>query len=280
MSSFHCRGQRLDLTKPLIMGVLNVTPDSFSDGGRWSTQELAFSQAESMLEAGARIIDIGGESTRPGALPVDLEEELRRVIPIVTALKESHPEILLSVDTSKPEVMSAAIDAGADIINDVNALQAPKAIEAVAASSCGICLMHMQGTPETMQHQPAYSDVLDDIRRFLNERLSACIDAGIESERIILDPGFGFGKTLTHNLSLLADLRELKVLGRPILVGLSRKSMFAQIMNSQTEKRLIPSVVAAVLAVQNGASIVRVHDVAETNQGLQVWQAIAECSQL
>lgn len=276
MNWLSCRGQRLDLSQPIIMGVLNVTPDSFSDGGRWLKRDDALTHARQMLDEGAKIIDIGGESTRPGADSVDETTELQRVIPIIQALHEEFPDALLSIDTSKPEVMQAALDAGAHIINDVNALQAEGALQVAADSDSGICLMHMRGKPADMQKKPEYDDVLEDVSDFLDARQRACIKAGVARERIALDPGFGFGKTLQHNLQLLAGMSRLSELGRPLLAGLSRKSMLEQITGAPVGERLIPSVTAAVLAAQQGAAIMRVHDVAATRQGLQVWQAMRD----
>ncbi len=276
MSWLDCGGQRLDLSQPKIMGVLNVTPDSFSDGGRWQETTHAITHANQLLEEGADIIDIGGESTRPGADTVTVSEELDRVMPVIEALRKAHPDAMLSIDTSKPEVMRAALTAGVQLVNDVNALQADGALAAVADSGCGICLMHMQGTPKTMQHQPDYADVVADISGFLAARVQACSEAGIEPERIVVDPGFGFGKSLQHNLALLGNLKQLKSLGRPVLAGLSRKSMLGHITGADTDDRVTASVVAALLAAQNGASILRVHDVEETRQGLQIWQAMRE----
>ncbi len=276
MDHLICGDRPLDLTQPVIMGVLNVTPDSFSDGGRWLGHDQALMHAGQMLEAGAVIIDIGGESTRPGADIVSETTELERVIPVIQALRKDYPDATLSIDTSKAAVMQAALDAGADMINDVNALQAEGALAVAAASHCGLCLMHCQGTPKTMQQHPDYADVVADVANFLDARLTACVAAGIERNRIVLDPGFGFGKTLQHNLSLLANLRQLSQLGQPILAGLSRKSMLGQITGADTDDRVVSSATAALLAAQNGAAILRVHDVTATRQSLQVWQAMRD----
>jgi len=258
------------------MGVLNVTPDSFSDGGRWVDTQQAVAQAFQLLNDGATIIDIGGESTRPGATEVPVDEELRRVMPVIEAIRYSDPDVILSIDTSKPMVMQAALEAGVQLVNDVNALQAEGALAVVAASDCCVCLMHKQGQPQTMQDHPIYNDVVNEVSSFLSARKQACMDAGIRAERIVLDPGFGFGKCLQHNLKLLANLNQLSKLNCPLLVGLSRKSMFGQICDAKTENRVSASVTAALLAAQQGAVILRVHDVAETRQSLQVWQAVQQ----
>ena len=270
----RCGERTLALERPVVMGVINVTPDSFSDGGRYLGPDEAMARALALEAEGAALIDIGGESTRPGAVPVPLAEELRRVIPL---LKQLRPQTraILSVDTSKPEVMRAAAAAGADLINDVWALREPGALEAAAASGCGVCLMHMQGEPRTMQRAPHYSDVVGEVRAFLQERVGACRTAGIAAERIVLDPGFGFGKALEHNLTLLRRLRELKVDGLPILAGLSRKSMIGTLTGRPPAERIHGSVAAALIAAQNGASILRVHDVAATVDALKVRAAVA-----
>lgn len=268
-----CGGRRLDLSHPRVMGVLNVTPDSFSDGGRFIAPGRAIDQAHAMCEAGAAIIDIGGESTRPGAAPVPLQQELDRVIPVIEALAPGLP-VPLSIDTSKPGVMRAAVAAGAGMINDVCALAAPGALEAARDAAVPVCLMHMQGEPRTMQSDPKYSDVVADIKSYLAGRVAACEAAGMDRGRLLLDPGFGFGKTLAHNLRLLARLAEFRELGLPLLVGLSRKSMFGALLDRPVEQRLVPSVVAAVLAAQHGAALLRVHDVAETADALKLLQAV------
>ncbi|MDB5918642.1 MAG: folP [Massilia sp.] len=257
---------------PLVMGILNVTPDSFSDGGRFQSLEFAISRAEEMAADGADVIDIGGETTRPGAPPLPLDEELRRVMPALYALRGLGKP--LSVDTYKPEVMREAIIAGADMINDVNAFRAPGAIEAVAASDCALCVMHMQSTPATMQHSPVYTDVVAEVIAFLRGRVDAMLLAGIARNRICVDPGFGFGKTVEHNYALLrATGRIESELGLPVLAGLSRKSMIGAVTGRPVEGRLAGSLAGALAAVALGAKIVRVHDVAATVDALKVWQA-------
>lgn len=254
------------------MGIVNVTPDSFSDGGRFQTLEFALSRAEEMIAQGVDMIDIGGESTRPGSPPVALEEELRRVIPVVYALRDLGKPV--SVDTYKPEVMREAILAGADMINDVNAFRAPGALEAVADAGCGLCVMHMQSIPETMQHDPKYEDVVGEVIGFLRERVNAMLAAGIDRKRICVDPGFGFGKTVEHNYALLRNIAAMQQeLGLPVLAGLSRKSMIGAVTGKPVDQRLAGSLAGALAAVANGAKIVRVHDVAETIDALKVWLA-------
>ena len=256
----------------LVMGILNVTPDSFSDGGRFQSLEFAISRAEEMVADGADMIDIGGESSRPGSPAVPLDEELRRVMPALYALRGLGKP--LSIDTYKPEVMREAIIAGADMINDINGFRAPGAIEAVAASDCGLCVMHMQNTPQTMQQRPDYADVVEEVIAFLRERIDAMTGAGIARKRICVDPGFGFGKTVEHNFALLrATGRIEQELGLPVLAGLSRKSMIGAITGRPVEQRLAGSLAGALAAVAHGAKIVRVHDVAETVDALKVWQA-------
>jgi dihydropteroate synthase len=257
---------------PLVMGILNVTPDSFSDGGRFQSLEFAISRAEEMAADGADVIDIGGETTRPGAPPLPLDEELRRVMPALYALRGLGKP--LSVDTYKPEVMREAIIAGADMINDVNAFRAPGAIEAVAASDCALCVMHMQSTPATMQHSPVYTDVVAEVIAFLRGRVDAMLLAGIARNRICVDPGFGFGKTVEHNYALLRAAGRIESeLGLPVLAGLSRKSMIGAVTGRPVEGRLAGSLAGALAAVALGAKIVRVHDVAATVDALKVWQA-------
>jgi len=255
------------------MGILNVTPDSFSDGGRFEDVARALDHARAMLADGADIVDVGGESTRPGAAAVDEATEIARVLPVVEAL--AREGALVSVDTMKPAVMRVALAAGAAMVNDVRALQAPGALEAVAASGAAVCLMHMRGTPASMQQAPEYGDVVAEVRDFLAARAQACEDAGIARERIVVDPGFGFGKTRAHNLELLDRLGELATLGYPVLAGWSRKSTLGAITGRGEEERLAASVAAAVLAVERGASIVRVHDVRETVDAVAVAQAVA-----
>lgn len=268
-SLLDCGGRPLDLGAPAVMGVLNVTPDSFSDGGDFMEQQAALEQAQAMAGAGAAIIDIGGESTRPGAEGVDVDTELARVIPVIEALAP-RLAVPLSVDTSKPEVMRAAADAGAGIINDVRAFTEPGALEAAARTGLPLCVMHMQGTPATMQDDPSYDDVVADVHAFLAHRVTACEGAGIPRERLIIDPGFGFGKTTEHNARLLRELETFLSLGAPVLVGMSRKGMIGHATGRPKDQRVAGSVAAATLAVRHGASIVRAHDVAATVDALAV----------
>ena len=269
----ECNGYKLDLSRPQVMGVLNVTPDSFSDGGDFFSLEKAVQHAEQMVADGAAVIDIGGESTRPGAEPVGEEEELLRVIPVIEALR-GRLQVPVSIDTQKPGVMRAAIAAGAGLINDVNALQAPGALEAAAECGVPVCLMHKQGDPRTMQENPHYDDVVTQVSAYLEARVSACEAAGIGRNRIILDPGFGIGKSVGHNLDMLARLDELVALGLPVLVGLSRKSMIGKLLGLEVGERLPASLALAVLAVERGARLVRVHDVAASWQALQMVAAV------
>ncbi len=278
MRKLHCGRFVLTLDRPLVMGIVNVTPDSFSDGGRFLDDEAAIVHARKLIEDGADIIDVGGESTRPGAQPAGLQEELDRVMPVLEALAGG--DVPVSIDTQKPEVMQAALRAGAALINDVNALQAPGAIEACAASNAAVCLMHKQGTPETMQRDPQYTDVVREVRDFLLARAEACRQQGIAAERIVIDPGFGFGKTVAHNFTMLRELASLagKSAGHnyALLAGYSRKRSLGEATGRLTEEpgqRLAASLAAALIAVQNGADIVRVHDVRETVDVLRVWQA-------
>jgi len=268
---FRCGAHTFDLARPLVMGVLNVTPDSFSDGGRFLDRQSALAHARRMRDDGADLIDIGGESTRPGALPVLEHEELERVIPLVETLSAEGAAV--AVDTRKPGVMRAAIAAGAALVNDIGALTAPGALEACAAGTAGVCLMHMQGDPQTMQDSPGYADVVAEVRDFLVVRARACEAAGIGRERIVIDPGFGFGKTLAHNLALLRSLGALVTTGYPVLAGLSRKASLGTIVGRPVGERLAASLAAALAAVQRGATIVRVHDVRETVDALKVWNA-------
>jgi dihydropteroate synthase len=261
----------VQLSRPLIMGIVNVTPDSFSDGGRYLSHAAARDHAHRLIEEGADLLDIGGESTRPGAADVPASEEVDRVVPLVEMLRDAG--VPLSVDTSKPQVMRAALAAGASIINDVRALQEEGALQAVAASGCGVVLMHMQGSPRTMQHEPHYDDVVAEVTDFLRQRLQAALAAGIAADHVALDPGFGFGKTAEHGFRLLQRLDALGVLGRPLLVGLSRKSMLGAATGRAVGDRIAASVAAAVLAVERGARIVRVHDVAPTRDALLLWAA-------
>ncbi len=257
-----------------IMGILNVTPDSFSDGGRFHHPDAALSGARKMFGDGADVIDVGGESTRPGAQPVAIADELERVVPIVEAIA-SELSVSISIDTSKPGVMEAAVAAGATMINDVMALRAEGAIETVRDLQVPVCLMHMQGSPRSMQKNPRYDDVVSQVREFLLGRIDACISAGIDENKLIIDPGFGFGKTLQHNLALLAHLDVLVDTGFPVLVGLSRKSMIAAMLGRPMDRRVAASAALALIAVQKGAAIVRVHDVAETADALNVAARVA-----
>lgn len=253
-----------------IMGIVNVTPDSFSDGGRTYHPDVALKHAMALIDAGADCIDLGGESSRPGAKPISLQEELDRVMPVIEAFRKTtnHP---LSIDTTKPEVMRAALAAGADMINDIHALMTEGALEAVATSTCDVILMHKQGKPSTMQRKPAYEQgVLASVISFFESRIQACEQAGIARDRLYLDPGFGFGKTLTHNLTLLANLSELKTFGLPIVIGLSRKSMLGQVVDRPVENRLSAGLAATVYAVMQGAKMIRTHDVAETRDALMM----------
>jgi dihydropteroate synthase len=272
----RCGPFTLDLASPRVMGILNVTPDSFSDGGRFDNPQRALAHARQMLADGADIVDVGGESTRPGALEVSEAQELERVIPIVEAL--ARDGALVSVDTMKPGVMRAAIDAGASMVNAVRALLLPGALDAVAATGAAVCLMHMRGEPRTMQEHPHYDDVVVEVRDFLAARAVACEAAGIERKRIALDPGFGFGKTVAHNLQLLAALPALAALGFPVVAGLSRKSTLGTLTGRAPEERAAGSVAAALAAVARGASIVRVHDVRDTVDALKVWRAIDDAT--
>jgi dihydropteroate synthase len=265
----QCGRFTLPLDRPLIMGVVNITPDSFSDGGRFLDRDAAVAHARRLAEEGADIHDLGGESTRPGAAPVSEEEELRRVLPVL----EKISDLCVSVDTRRPAVMKAALAAGASMINDVDALGAPGALEAVAAAKCAVCLMHKKGEPATMQRDPHYDDVVGEVKSFLKQRIEAAKAAGIAAERIVVDPGFGFGKTAQHNLELLRKLSELKKLGVPVLAGLSRKSTLGKLTGRPVEERLAGSLAMALLALQGGATILRVHDVKETRDVIAVWQA-------
>ncbi len=266
---------RINLSTPRVMGIVNLTPDSFSDGGTHSGRVAGLAHCEQLVAQGADMLDLGGESTRPGAPEVGVDEELDRVMPVLDgALKLGVP---ISVDTRKPEVMRAVLAAGADIVNDVNALRSPGALDAVAAHpSCGVCLMHMHGTPETMQQQPAYADVIDEVVAFLRERVAALTGVGVAAERVVVDPGIGFGKTVEHNLALLRRQRELLAIGRPLLLGWSRKSTLGAVTGRGVGERGAASVAAALVAVQRGARIVRVHDVAATVDVLKVWLATDE----
>jgi len=267
------RTRTIDLSRPIVMGVLNVTPDSFSDGGRFNDTQRATAHALAMAAAGAAMLDIGGESTRPGAEPVAAAEELARVLPVLEALVTAGAPPV-SVDTTKPEVMRAAAAAGAEMINDVMALRAPGALDAAAATGCAVCLMHMQGEPRTMQQAPHYDDVVTEVYDFLARRVEACIGAGIEPARIVIDPGFGFGKTLEHNLQLMRGLARFSGLGVPLLVGVSRKSMIGALTGRPVAERLAGGLALATLAAQGGAAIIRSHDVAATRDALEVTAAV------
>ena len=269
----RCGPHALDLATPVIMGVLNITPDSFSDGGRFADAAAAIQHALRMVEEGAALIDIGGESTRPGAQAIDAEQEIRRVVPVIEALAARAP-VPISIDTSKPAVMTAAVRAGATLINDVRALRQPGALEAAAGSGAAICLMHMHGEPRTMQADPRYGDVVAEVRDFLRERAEACRAAGVAQDRLVIDPGIGFGKRLEHNLALLAGLPALVALGWPVLVGVSRKSMLGALLGRAVDERVAGGVAMATAAVLSGASIVRTHDVAPTVDAIKVAEAL------
>lgn len=281
---FTCGNFQLDLSTPRVMGIVNVTPDSFSDGGKFTATNLAIEHALKLAEEGADILDIGGESTRPNATLVSLQQELDRVIPVIEALvkqlkQDKQVNIPISIDTYKPQVMQAAIAAGASMVNDVRALQEDGALEIVAKSNVGVCLMHMQGKPQTMQLNPHYADVVNDVKEFLAARLQATTSktnghAGVATSRILLDPGFGFGKTREHNISLLQNLESFVDLGQPLLVGLSRKSVLGQVTGNDVNARLYASIAASVVAAMKGAKILRVHDVKATVEALKVVAAV------
>jgi dihydropteroate synthase len=269
----HCGKFTLELTRPLLMGVVNVTPDSFSDGGRYLSCDAAIAHARKLIEEGADIVDIGGESTRPGAEPVSLDEERRRVLPVVTALADC--AVPVSVDTRHTELMREAIAAGASFVNDISAGEGIGALEAIAQTAAAVCLMHKQGEPQTMQQQPHYADVVTEVRDYLRERLEAALAAGVPRERIVIDPGFGFGKTFEHNLALLRDLPALAALGVPLLAGLSRKAMLGRITGRKPDERVHASVAAALFAAERGARILRVHDVTATRDAIAVWWTLS-----
>lgn len=273
----HCGSFQFDLSRPLVMGIVNVTPDSFSDGGLHLQRDAALAYARQLIDEGADILDIGGESTRPGAQPVNAQEEMDRVLPIIEALRGA--PVPVSIDTCKPEVMQAAIAAGAQMVNDINALQDSAAMRVIAASQAAVCLMHKQGNPQTMQEQPHYQNVVAEVSAFLRERIAATQAVGISRMRIVIDPGFGFGKTLAHNLALLRELKKLTELGVPILAGLSRKSMLGALTGQEVGQRLPASLAAALSAVERGANIVRVHDVRATVDALKVWNAVNGATQ-
>jgi dihydropteroate synthase len=273
-----CGERTLDLSQPIIMGVLNVTPDSFSDGGQLYqdaalSHSLLLKRAEQMVLDGAQLLDVGGESTRPGATPVSESEELDRVLGAVEVLTR-HVDAVISVDTSTPSVMTESARLGAGLLNDVRGFRRPGALEAASATRLPVCIMHMQGEPDTMQQNPEYDDVMSGVRDFFTDRLNACEAAGLSRGQVILDPGFGFGKTAEHNFHLLARLKELCLTEQPILVGLSRKSMIASVLDKSPEERVFASVALALMAVERGASIVRVHDVAATADALAMWRAL------
>ncbi|WP_455212681.1 dihydropteroate synthase [Kaarinaea lacus] len=271
--ALDCAGKTLDLSKPQIMGILNVTPDSFSDGGLFISKEKALRQAQKLFTEGAAIVDVGGESTRPGAAPVSAEEEMDRVLPVIEAIHNELP-VIISIDTSKPQVMREAVKAGAGLINDVYALRQPGAVRAVADLNVPVCLMHMQGEPRTMQQNPQYDDVVKAVKDFLQQRIVECINGGINKDNLIIDPGFGFGKSVHHNLALVKKLPELLSMGMPVLVGFSRKSTIGTILEKPTDDRVIGSVSMAAIACWLGAHIFRVHDVKETADTLKLCEAV------
>ena len=270
---FRCGRFLFPRDQALVMGIVNVTPDCFSDGGRHFSAERAVEHGLRLKEEGAHILDIGGESTRPGSVPVSLEQELARVLPVVEGLRDAG--VAISVDTMKPEVMAAVLKAGADMINDVRGFETAGAFDVLSASDCGLCIMHMRGLPQTMQIDPSYTDVVEEVASYLEQRLRAARTAGIQSDRLAIDPGFGFGKTTAHNLALFKKLSRLTDMA-PVLVGLSRKSILGALTGRGTTDRLLPSVVSALLAVQRGAAIVRVHDVRETVDAIKLWRELGE----
>lgn len=270
-----CKGKSLDLTYPQVMGILNVTPDSFSDGGHFFAQDAALKQAKQMVADGAAIIDVGGESTRPGAAIVPVEEEIARVVPVIEAI-QSELTIPISTDTSKPEVMRAAVSAGAGLINDVQALRVDGALDAASELAVPVCLMHAQGPPQTMQDDPKYDDVVGDVMAFLLERVAVCESAGINRDQLILDPGFGFGKRARHNLRLMKHLNRIIALDLPVLIGVSRKSIIGKLLNVTVEERLAGSLALASVAVWQGAKIVRTHDVRETAQAVNLCKYVMQ----
>ncbi|MEY4920709.1 MAG: 7,8-dihydropteroate synthase [Pseudomonadota bacterium] len=268
-----------DLKRPLVMGILNITPDSFSDGGMYVDFNKALKRADKMIEEGVDIIDIGGESTRPGSDPVSTDEELKRIVPIIEAIKKIS-DIAISIDTYKPEVMKEVIDMDVAMINDIYAMQKPHAIDLIKKSNMGICLMHMQGSPKTMQLNPTYKNVVSEVRSFLEERTNLIANAGIDKSRIIIDPGFGFGKTFEHNIDLLQNIESFKSLNLPILVGLSRKSFIRKILNGDHDDHLSGSISAAILSALKGAKILRVHDVKETQSALKIFQVAQSANKI
>ncbi len=272
---FDCAGKSLDLSAPRIMGIVNVTPDSFSDGGKFFSRDAALRQAVKLVEDGADILDIGGESTRPGSSPVELQEEIDRVAPVIEAIS-SELDVPISIDTMKAEVMRAAVAVGAGLINDVNALRADGALQAAAELKVPVCLMHMQGMPQTMQKEPDYQDVVSEVETFLLDRIAACEQAGIPAERIMLDPGFGFGKRARHNLRLMKHLSRLTALPYPVLVGVSRKSIIGDMLKVDVNERLAGSLALASIAVWQGAKLIRTHDVRETAQAVKLTQHVQQ----
>lgn len=277
-SRLPCGDRELDLSRTQVMGILNITPDSFSDGGRYTRRDAALAHVEQMLAAGATLIDIGGESTRPGAALVGVQEEVDRVVPMVEAIKARF-DTVVSIDTSTPEVISGSASVGAGLINDIRALCRPGAMQAAVDSGLAVCLMHMQGEPQTMQQAPQYESVLGQVNSFLEQRVQACLDAGIDRAKLVLDPGFGFGKSLQHNLELFAAMQHLRPLDLPILVGVSRKSMIGQALDRPVDQRLAGGLALAVLAVTKGARIIRVHDVAETVDAVRMAEAVMAAGQ-
>ena len=278
LQSLACADNTLSLESPVVMGILNVTPDSFSDGGKFDSRDNALRHALEMASAGAAIVDVGGESTRPGARAVGAQEELDRVCPVIEAIR-SECRAIVSIDTSKPEVISGAVAAGAGIVNDVRALQTPGALEAAVSAAVPVCLMHMQGEPATMQDNPSYKDVVIDVMAFLKSRMQACVAAGIPEDRLVIDPGFGFGKNLSHNLQLLQSLDKFGELNVPLLAGISRKSMIGQLLEVPMEARLAGSLSSAVIAAIKGAKILRVHDVGPTVEALKIVAAVQSAAQ-
>jgi len=276
-SRLPCGRRELDFSRAHVMGILNVTPDSFSDGGRFNRLDAALAHVERMIAEGATLVDVGGESTRPGAAPVSVDEELNRVVPVVEAIA-SRFDVVVSVDTSTPEVMTASASVGAGMLNDVRALERPGALQAAAASGLPVCLMHRQGEPRNMQDAPGYSNVLDEVSVYLDGRVRLCEAAGIERSRLLLDPGFGFGKSLEHNLELFAGLQKLQLAGLPLLVGVSRKSMIGQVLDRPVDQRLYGSLALVALAVNSGARILRVHDVAQTLDVVRMVEAVIQAA--
>lgn len=270
-----CAGKSLDLSVPQVMGIVNVTPDSFSDGGQYFSVDKALIQARKLVDEGAAIIDIGGESTRPGSSPVEVDEEIRRVLPAIQAIS-SELDVVVSIDTMKADVMRAAVDAGAGLINDVNALRSNGALQAAAELNVPVCLMHMQGSPQTMQQSPHYDDVLAEVMTFLKQRVTACENAGIARDKLLLDPGFGFGKRAKHNLRLMKHLQTFMTLNLPLLVGVSRKSIVGEMLNVSVDERLSGSLALASIAVWQGAKIIRSHDVRETVQAVRLCQYVQQ----